>query len=63
VEKIEITIAPGGDTTISVEGVKGKGCTDLTKAIEKALGKVVKDEKTSEYRERPRDARLQQKGG
>lgn len=61
--KIEIVIAPGGATTISVEGVKGKGCVELTRGIERALGKVVEDHKTSEYRERPRDARLRQKGG
>jgi len=38
-----------GKTTITVNGVKGKSCTDLTKAVEEALGKVEKRELTSEY--------------
>lgn len=37
---------------ISVKGVKGRSCKDLTKGLELALGKVVVDEKTPEYYER-----------
>ena len=61
--KVTVTIAPDGTTSIEVEGVKGKGCVELTRDIEKALGSVSKDTKTSEYRERPRDARLKARGG
>ncbi len=35
-----ITIAPGGDTKIEVDGVQGTSCTDLTREIENRLGSV-----------------------
>lgn len=38
-----------GRSTVSVKGVKGKSCTDITKAVEEALGKVEKKEFTKEY--------------
>jgi len=50
-EKLIITIRPDGGTTIKVTGVKGKGCKDLTKDIESALGKVVSDKPTQEMGE------------
>lgn len=37
---------------VSVRGAKGRSCSDLTKGLELALGKVVVDEKTPEYYER-----------
>lgn len=61
--KVTVTIAPDGTTSIEVEGVKGKGCLELTRDIERALGKVTEDKKTSEYRERPRDNRLKARRG
>lgn len=38
--------------TISVNGVKGKNCAELTKELEKALGEVEKTTKTNEYYEK-----------
>lgn len=39
------------EPVISVKGVKGKACKDLTRELEFKLGKVTKEEKTGEYRE------------
>jgi hypothetical protein len=50
-EEITIEISPTGDTTVSVKGVKGTSCRDLTKNIEKALGTVTSDKPTPEMRE------------
>jgi hypothetical protein len=50
--KIKVEVNQEGDTRIKVEGVKGKSCKDLTKAIEEALGTTTADKKTAEYHER-----------
>jgi hypothetical protein len=47
--RINVRINPKGDTTFKVEGVEGEGCKDLTKTVEKALGKVTSDVETEEY--------------
>jgi len=47
--------------TISVEGVKGKSCKDLTADLEKALGTVKNSTPTKEFYEKPLKA--QQKVG
>jgi len=47
--QIIIDIDADGNTTVSVKGVKGKSCTDLSKNIEAALGKVTRDDKTPEF--------------
>lgn len=46
---IEIVIGPHGETEIAVSGCAGPTCTDLTKAIEQALGTVTGDRKTPEF--------------
>ena len=43
-----VTIGTDGTVQIEVNGVKGKACTDATKLLEKALGKVTKDTPTSD---------------
>jgi len=48
-EKVTITISPDGTPTIHVEGHAGPGCKDLTKALEKALGKVTSDKATADF--------------
>lgn len=45
--------ADGGSPVISVKGVKGTGCKDLTKSLEKALGETISDTPTREMREEP----------
>jgi len=37
-QEIEVMIAPNGEVTLKVNGVKGMGCLDLTRALEEALG-------------------------
>lgn len=51
--EIIIEVPLGGNPTISVNGVKGKSCKDLTKDFERELGGVVNDKETSEYHEQP----------
>ncbi len=50
-ETMEIIIDSEGAVTITVKGVKGKSCKDVTKQIEKALGSVTSDKPTSEMSE------------
>ena len=50
---IIVTIEKNGKTTIKVEGVKGKSCTDITKLLEDALGVVEKRTPTAEMSEKP----------
>ncbi len=47
--EIVIQVQKDGDTQISVNGVSGPGCQDLTNAIEAALGQVQSRECTVEY--------------
>ncbi|MFW6694010.1 DUF2997 domain-containing protein [Streptomyces sp. MAR4 CNX-425] len=48
-QEIEVTIAPDGTTRIEVHGVPGRGCLDLTAALEDALGgEVVSRELTAD---------------
>ena len=48
-EEIIIDISPTGETEIKVQGCPGPSCKDLTKGLEKALGKTVSDKKSQEY--------------
>ncbi len=51
-EEVEVTIDPEGRVKLSVRGVKGKGCVDVTSALEEALGADVESRTyTSEYYE------------
>lgn len=52
-KEIIIEATPDGTTTVSVNGVKGKSCKELTAKFEAALGKVVKVEHTKEWNEKP----------
>jgi hypothetical protein len=46
---IVFDIDQDGNITITVEGVKGKDCTDLTKELEEAFGVVIDRTHTSEF--------------
>lgn len=48
-QEIKITIRDGGTVEVGVKGVKGKSCKDLTRELEKALGKVANDQLAGEY--------------
>lgn len=54
-EELDITISADGKISIHVKGVKGPACTDLTKALEAALGDVTEKSLTAEYYEQPPD--------
>ncbi len=47
-----------GNITITVEGVKGKSCEELTASLEAALGTVTAREHTSEYYQEEEKAKL-----
>lgn len=47
-QEITVTILPGGEVKIEVNGVKGGGCMELTEQLEKALGSVSSREMTPE---------------
>jgi hypothetical protein len=50
-ENMTVTIDADGNVVISVNGIKGKSCKDVTRQIEKALGVVTADKNTSEFME------------
>ncbi len=47
--QIEITIDPDGTVHLETKGLKGQSCLEETRALEKAIGKVTRREKTSEF--------------
>lgn len=48
-QAITVTINSYGQATVTVEGVPGPACEDVTKDLETALGAVVERARTSEY--------------
>lgn len=47
--ELEVTIGADGTVRITTRGLRGEACVEETKALEAALGKVRRREKTSEY--------------
>lgn len=64
-EKIKVKISKTGEIEYEVEGVKGKKCKDLTKAIDAISGKIISSEVTGEYCQTDPDerARYRNTGG
>ena len=52
-ETLEFIIYPDGRVKEKVTGIVGASCQEVTAAIEAQLGKVVSQEKTSEYFTQP----------
>lgn len=50
-QELEITIDREGRVQVAVRGVKGEGCTGITKNIENAVGKIEERRYTAEYYE------------
>jgi hypothetical protein len=52
-EKAEIEVLIGADGTVRIKthGLKGEACIEATKALEQAVGRVERREKTREYYE------------
>ena len=48
-ETLEFVIYPDGRVKEKVTGIVGSSCQEVTAAIESQLGRVVSQEKTSEY--------------
>ena len=49
--EIIVSFDDNGEAVITVNGVKGKSCKDVTKFLEKELGEVTSDKKTKEFYE------------
>ena len=54
--KIKVIIKKDGTLEVSVNGIKGKKCKDVTKFIE-GLGDIESTKNTSEYHEAPEQER------
>jgi hypothetical protein len=52
---VKITIE-AGTPTIHVQGVKGRSCKDITKALEAALGETSESKSTNEFYEQANQA-------
>ena len=59
--QVIVRILPDGKVEVKVAGVGGAKCTDVTKALEKALGSTVSDKKTDEYYKTEAQVHQQQK--
>jgi DUF2997 family protein len=57
---ITIEFSPRGEAKVSVSGVKGSACKDLTRRFEQALGQTTADTETGEYFEKPNIQTLDQ---
>lgn len=47
-ERLKVLIKPTGEVKVSVEGVSGDRCHQLTAGMERALGSVTSDQPTDE---------------
>lgn len=54
-QEIRIAIAEDGSVRVEVDGVKGMGCLDVTRALEEALGGEVEREMTPEAYEQEQE--------
>lgn len=48
-ETLEFVIYPDGRVQEKVTGIQGRSCAEVTQLIEQKLGRVIHQEKTSEY--------------
>ncbi|WP_071518408.1 DUF2997 domain-containing protein [Geitlerinema sp. PCC 9228] len=48
-ETLEFIIYPDGRVREKVTGIQGSSCAEVTAAIEEQLGRVLSQERTSEY--------------
>jgi DUF2997 family protein len=58
---IELIVSPKGETTVQTKGYSGSSCLQASQWLEKALGTVAAESKTSEfYQTSSTDQHLQQ---
>jgi hypothetical protein len=50
---VTVLIAKDGGTNITVDGVKGKSCLDITKVLEESLGVVTDRTHTADMGKKP----------
>jgi exosome complex RNA-binding protein Rrp4 len=55
--EIEVVIGADGMVRIKTHGLRGESCIEETKALEQAVGKVERREKTREYYEQASSAK------
>lgn len=55
--EIEVVIGPDGAVRLETRGLKGQSCLAETQALEKALGRVVRREKTREFWQQAQDVK------
>lgn len=55
-----ITTIKDGKATVTVRGIKGKACKEVTAELEKALGRKISDRPTRELTEQPECLRQKQ---
>lgn len=53
--QVDILVSPQGEVEISVKGIKGRKCQDVTKSLEESLGVVASTTETAEMREVERE--------
>jgi hypothetical protein len=58
-EQITFCIQATGEVSVSVEGVTGSGCDDITRPFEEMIGSVCKKDYTDRYYENSQDEELQ----
>lgn len=46
---IEVLIAPDGSVKVAALGFSGSACEAATRALEQSLGRVVSDDRTSDF--------------
>lgn len=51
---VEVVVDEEGGMSLDVQGVKGKSCEELTRALEKELGSVTNRRHKAEYVQKPR---------
>jgi hypothetical protein len=56
-EEIEIAVLPDGRVEYTIKGVKGAACESLSALLEQ-LGRIEREERTSEYYEREPDSHI-----
>ena len=61
--KIIVRVKDDGSIEVAVEGVAGPSCSDLTRAVEKALGKTTSDKRTAEFLRAPNPSQVNLKRG
>ena len=46
---LEVIVSPNGETTVRTRGYTGSDCAEATRALERELGLVVRDQQTAEF--------------